>query len=319
MMKYLKISLLLLFISSMSKAQLLTPHTLSAVGQSSNNGGILLEYSVGGLMDNSIGTATFLFTQGFLQPNAGTTNTLPPINNVVLSTGGGLDNAGTTFINGGAMIEFTMGEMACITLSSQSRNILLTQGILQPFSTGGTLPVTGLEFYAKRINNTTVQLDWKTLQEINNKGFHIERKKENESSFTPVGFVASNALGGNSSFALNYTKTDANNFTGNTYYRLKQEDIDGRSTYSVVRIVKGDVNKQLAMQVWPVPSTGPVNVLVSGLTKPDVLLVFDISGKLVKQQTVQNNAQVQLNITTPGTYMVRLAENKDVVQKVVVQ
>ncbi|MEI2822353.1 MAG: hypothetical protein BWZ05_01863 [Bacteroidetes bacterium ADurb.BinA245] len=184
---------------------------------------------------------------------------------------------------------------------------------------GGPLPVTGLEFYTKRLNNTTVQLDWKTIQEINNKGFHIERKKANENSFVTVDFVASIAIGGNSSFPLSYTTTDANNFTGNTYYRLKQEDIDGRSAYSIIRIVKGDVNKQLAMQVWPIPSSGPVNILASGLAKPDVLMVFDITGKLVKQQTLQNNTPVQLNNLTPGTYVVRLAENKDLMQKVVVQ
>ena len=310
---------MLLLAGNAVEAQLLTPRIINAGGESSSNGGILLEYSVGGLMDNTISTTTFMYTQGFLQPDAGITSTPIFINNVALSSGSVLDNAGTTLINGGVMIEFSLGEVASITLENQSRGAMLTQGILQPYSINGTLPITGLEFYAKRINNTTVQLDWKTLQEINNKGFHIERKKENENSFAPVGFVASNANGGNSSFSLSYTKTDANNFTGNTYYRLKQEDIDGRSTYSVVRIIKGDVTKQLAMQVWPVPSTGPVNILVSGLTKPDVLMVFDITGKLVKQQNVQNNAQVQLNNLTPGTYMVRLAENKDLVQKVVVQ
>ena len=317
MIKQLKIIGLLLLLCNLAKAQLLTPQTLNAGGISSSNGSILLEYSVGGLVATTISTPTFMYTQDFLQPDAGTTTIVPYINNVTLSGGSALDNAGTTFINGGIIIEFSLSEIASITLNST--NNMLTQGILQPYNTGGALPITGLEFYAKRLNNTTVQLDWKTLQEINNKGFHIERKKENENNFAPVGFVASNANGGNSSFSLSYTKTDANNFTGNTYYRLKQEDIDGRSTYSVIRIIKGDVTKQLAMQVWPVPSTGPVNILVSGLTKPDVLMVFDISGKLVKQQNVQNNAQVQLNNLIPGTYMVRLAENKDLVQKVVVQ
>ncbi|MEP7107373.1 MAG: T9SS type A sorting domain-containing protein [Ferruginibacter sp.] len=184
---------------------------------------------------------------------------------------------------------------------------------------GGPLPVTGLEFYAKRLNNTTVQLDWKTIQEINNNGFNIERRKESETNFVEIGFVNSSAPGGNSTFPLSDIKTDANNFTGKTYYRLKQEDIDGRFTYSTIRVAAGNGNKQTVMQVWPMPSTGPVNVLVNGLVKPDVLMVYDVAGILVKQQNMHNNAQVQLSILTPGTYILRLAENKDLIQKVVVQ
>ena len=64
---------------------------------------------------STISTGTVICTQGFIQSNAGTTNTVPPINNVVLNTGSTLDNAGTTFIHGGVMLEFTMGKMACIT------------------------------------------------------------------------------------------------------------------------------------------------------------------------------------------------------------
>lgn len=300
-----------------TKAQQLTPQAINNGGSSKTTGGIILEDALGGLLVNTVTTPVFMYTQDFLQPGAGTTTTIPAINNVRLSSGSGIDNAGSTFINGNVMLEFTTGEFASITLNSPGNQ--LTQGILQPFSLGGNLPVTGLEFYAKRINNNQVQLDWKTIQEINNKGFHIERKKENENSFAPVRFVNSTASGGNSSFPLQYQKLDDNNFAGITYYRLKQEDIDGRSTYSVVRIVKGDVNQQMAMQVWPVPATGPINIKVTGLTKPDVLMVFDVTGKLVKQQNVQNNIPVQLTNLVPGSYIVRLVENKDLIQKIVVQ
>lgn len=316
-MKQFKITLLLLLLAGIAKAQQLTPQTLSAAGVSSSNGAVLLEYSLGGLSVSTISTSTFMYTQGFLQPHAGTTNTPPPINNVVLSTGSTLDIAGTTFINGGAMLEFTLGEMACITLNGAGK--LLTQGILQPFNGVGALPVTGLEFYAKRISSTQVQLDWKTLQEINNKGFTIERKKENESSYMALQFVSSDAGGGNSSFPLQYQKLDNNNYNGNTYYRLKQEDMDGKATYSVVRIVKGDVDKQLTMQVWPVPAVGFFNVSVNGLNKKDMIQVVDMNGRMVKQFSIQNQTQQQVSGLPAGTYFVKLAGDKTVGQKVILQ
>ncbi|MEN9548851.1 MAG: hypothetical protein RIR12_1442 [Bacteroidota bacterium] len=300
-----------------SNGQQLSPHTINNAGQFRSAGGAQLEDALGGFAVSTIGTSTFLYTQDFLQPDKGSTTTIPLINNVILNSGAGIDNAGTTFINGNSMLEFTLGEVASITHSSA--NNVLTQGILQPLPVGVTLPVTGLEFYTKRLNNTTVHLEWKTLQEINNRGFHIERKKEIEGDFADIGFVSSNALGGNSSLPLSYVKTDANAYTGNTYYRLKQEDIDGRITYSLIRIVKGDVSKQLTMQVWPVPSASSVNVLVGGLEKPDMLMVFDLSGKLIKQHIIQHNIQVQLNSLTPGTYILRLADTKDVAEKIVVQ
>ncbi len=309
---------LFLLLTGKIKAQQLYPTTISSGGTWNSNGGVLLEYSVGGLVVSTLGTPTFMYTQGFLQPDAGSTTILPPpINDVVLNSGAGIDNAGTTFINGGIMIEFTVGEVASKTLSGASN--MLTQGILQPFTIGGALPVTGLEFYAKRISNTQVQLDWKTIQEINNKGFHIERKKENEPTFADMGFVQSSAAGGNSSFPLQYQKLDNNNFTGITYYRLKQEDIDGRTSYSVIRIVKADANKQLAMQVWPVPAVGFFNVSVNGLDKTDMIQVIDMNGRLVKQFTIQNQVQQQVNGLPAGAYFVKLASDNTVGQKVIVQ
>lgn len=317
MIHKLKVLLVFVWLTKLTTGQQLSPQTINAAGKSSSNGSIVLEDAVGGFVVTTIATSTFMYTQDFLQPDAGTTTSVPHINDVVLSSGSGVDNAGTTFIAGNAMIEFTVGEPASITLNNASN--LLTQGILQPYSLGSVLPVTGLEFYAKRISPAQVQLNWKTIQEINNKGFQVEKRKENESSFSDIGFVPSSANSGNSSLPLQYQQLDNNNYSGKTLYRLKQEDIDGHFTYSLVRIVNGAGAKQTVLQVWPVPSTGPVNILVSGIEKADNLMVFDMSGKMVQQLKVQNNMQVQLTNLTPGAYFIRLTENKELVQKIIIQ
>lgn len=308
---------LLVFATTWVQAQQLSPQTLNSAGSSKIAGGIILEDALGGFATASTNTSVFMYTQDFLQPDAGSTTVIPVLNNVVLSGGSTTDNAGTTLINGNLMLEFTLGETASITLQQGSN--MLTQGILQPYSTGAILPVTGLELYAKRINPTTVELNWKTQTEINNKGFFIERKKDNENSFTGIHFTATAALGGNSSFPLQYTYNDNNNYTGKTWYRIKQDDNDGRSTYSAIRIVDGSNGKQALLQVWPVPSSGPVNVLVSGIAGADKLFVVDAGGRVVQQLTVQNNSSIQLNKLLPGTYIIRLAENKELVQKIIIQ
>lgn len=144
-MTQLKITLLLLLIGSVAKAQLLTPQTINAAGKSSTNGGIVLEYSLGGTLVSTISTPTFMYTQDFLQSDAGITNTPIFINDVTLSTGSTLDNAGTTFVNvpSKVMIEFTLGEVASITLNSP--NNILTQGILQPKSCTPVLILSSLD------------------------------------------------------------------------------------------------------------------------------------------------------------------------------
>lgn len=82
---------------------------MSAAGIISSNSSVELEYSLGSLSVSTISTSTFMFTQGFLQPDGGTTHVRPVINNVALSTGSILDNAGTTLINDGIMVEFSLG------------------------------------------------------------------------------------------------------------------------------------------------------------------------------------------------------------------
>jgi hypothetical protein len=317
MIHQLKTVLCLLLITKLAAGQQISPQTINSTGKSSSNGNIIIEDAIGGLVVTTITTATFMYTQDFIQPDAGATTTVPQVNDVALSSGSGIDNAGTTFIAGNTMIEFTVGEAASITLNSTNNQ--LSQGILQPYAVGVALPVTGLEFYAKRLNNTQVQIDWKTQQEINNKGFYVERKKENENAFIDMFFVNTSALNGNSSFKLDYQKIDNNNFTGNTYYRLRQEDLNGKTTYSLIRIVKGTVSKQLTMQVWPVPAVDFFNITVNGLEKNDFIQVIDINGRLVKQLAIQNQTSYKVSGLPAGTYFVKLVSDKTILQKVIVQ
>lgn len=300
-----------------AQAQQLSPHIINSGGNYSLSGSVLLEQNIGDFAVTTISTSSFMYTQGFLQPDKGSTTIIPPVQDVVIGGSYLLDNAGTTFINGNIMLEFTSGEIASTTLADANK--MLTQGLLQPYPPATTLPVTGLEFFAQRKNDRTVQLDWKTIQEINNKGFHIERKKENESAFIEIGFVAAGTTDGNSTLPLAYTRNDDNNYNGKTFYRLKQEDRNGKTTYSLIRLVNGAGNKQLAMQVWPVPAAGPVQVLVTGLTKADQLACYNAEGKLIKQWPVTNEQPLLVQHLPPGTYFLRLEKNPGMVQKIIIQ
>ena len=118
-----------------SKAQILSPSCLSSMGRSLIVGNLILEENLGDLQINTLSTPTFLYTQGSLQPEVGTTSTVPPINDVTLGEGAYLlDALGYTAENveENVMLEFTLGEV--VSQSIANINFLLTQGILQPYN-----------------------------------------------------------------------------------------------------------------------------------------------------------------------------------------
>ena len=51
-----------------------------------------------------------------------------------------------------------------------------------------TLPITLGELKAKRMTNGLIQLDWNTIQELNNDGFIVERG-ETSQRFQRIGFI----------------------------------------------------------------------------------------------------------------------------------
>lgn len=229
-----------------------------------------------------------------------------------------LGTAGKIFTSGTYKLSFTLGEVATARYVVGS-GVKLNQGFQQGILASTPLPIIGLEFTAIRLNDNEVQLTWKTLQEINCKGFYLQRQLQNENSYSTQMFVASKADGGNSSTTLNYLLTDINSYNGYSYYRLKQEDLDGKFIYSVIRSVEGTNTKGVTLRIWPIPANNYFNVQVNGITKNDEVLVFDLNGKIVQQLPITNYNTVQVRNLLPGYYMIRLASDRTMSQKVMLQ
>ncbi|MDF2192717.1 T9SS type A sorting domain-containing protein [Paraflavitalea sp. CAU 1676] len=307
---------LLMLVCTAASAQQLSIQTTNSAGRSHSAGSILLEDAVGGLVAEAVNSNAIMYTPDFLQPVAGTTTNIPTVGNVQLGSGfAGLDNGGGTFSQNALLLEFTVGEVTSISL--QQQNSLLTQGILQPFALTA-LPVMGLDFFASRINSKEVRLTWKTVQEIDNKGFFVERKIDSDTGFAVVAFERTKAPNGTSIFPNEYVLSDANNFTGRTYYRLKQQDIDGRFSYSVIRWVTGEANKSIHLKAWPVPAINYFNISLSGIEE-DVVQVFDGSGRLVRSFMITAAKPQQVNDLKPGVYILKVLSDRNISQRVIVQ
>ena len=92
---------------------------------------------------------------------------------------------------------------------------------------------------------------WETASELNNDLFTLERAGEDLAFYE----VARQAGAGTSSVVRTYSAIDPHPFGGRSYYRLKQTDYDGTSTYSDIRSIKIDeTDRELVL--FPNPSDG---------------------------------------------------------------
>jgi len=97
-------------------------------------------------------------------------------------------------------------------------------------SDNSLLPITLSSFVAQLASDRNqVRLEWKTISEINNYGFEVQRSLDGKSfESIPGSFVPGN---GTTNVSHTYSYVDANP-AGTTGYRLKQIDLDGTTSYS---------------------------------------------------------------------------------------
>lgn len=172
-----------------------------------------------------------------------------------------------------------------------------------PFTVTQPLPVKLLSFTATKRDMTSV-LDWVTSSEQNNKGFTIERSTDG-TSFSPIGFVSSNSLNGNSNMKQGYSFIDKTPVTGKNFYRLKQTDYDGRYEYSTVRMIELGMENSIVIYPNPVKDY----VYINGLSGNETVVIYDAMGRTVHQQKAGN---ASINIATDklseGMYKVQIVD-----------
>lgn len=171
------------------------------------------------------------------------------------------------------------------------------------------LPNNLLSFAAEK-NNNGVKLNWQTDKEINSSHYIVEKSTDGRNFY----FMDKINASGNSTTLKNYTAYDTRALYGNNFYRLKMVDIDGQFSYSNIVLVKNtDGVKQLT--VFPNPVDNELQVQVpNGIKEEAVLQVQDISGKILRQQTLPLNGMVTYtsvvtNGLSKGIYLLVVLHN----------
>jgi uncharacterized delta-60 repeat protein len=191
-------------------------------------------------------------------------------------------------------------------------------GIAAYGNDAGALPVSFLSFNGV-INNGVSVLNWSTTNEVNNKGFEVERSYDGV-NFSDIGFVTGK---GNTASVNNYTYTDTKVLSGSNYYRLKQIDLDGTFMYSSVILL--DYSK-FGWSILGNPVTNNSWIQLQ-LDKPSTvsIQIISLNGTVIQTINPGNIAAgtysfpLNLNSTAAGMYVVKLMVNNTIYTKNIVK
>jgi hypothetical protein len=185
-----------------------------------------------------------------------------------------------------------------------------------------TLPVDLLDFTATPVNNKKVVLDWTTASERNSDSFTIERSRDG-ATFSALFSIRA---AGNSSQTLPYRETDESPLSGDSYYRIRQTDMDGSTSYSQTRHVHiGDspVTESLILEnIGPNPFSGALklNVIMRNGGELSIRMT-DLGGRTVyqeKKKTEPGASVVELTgleSVAAGTYVLLLESEGTVITR----
>ncbi len=177
---------------------------------------------------------------------------------------------------------------------------------------GAPLPVVFASFSLSR-SQWQVTARWETATEMNNKGFYVERNTTGV--WETIAFVPTQALEGNSNSRLQYQYNDINHAEGISQYRIRQEDFDGVSKYSEVRAIRSSETNTDQITVFPNPAVnGIVNVVFAGAVARDIVL-FDMTGRTVKQWNSYNSNSLQVSNLNAGMYTIRVINKETALQQ----
>ena len=153
-------------------------------------------------------------------------------------------------------------------------------------------------------------LQWSTASEQNTKDFIVQRSHDGV-TWNSIGNVIA---AGNSSTVSNYSYTDAQPGIGTIYYRILQEDNDGRYSYSKVVSVSFHL-PQVAFAVIANPViNGQLQLKVYNTT---VMNIYNAGGSLLfKQQLAEGTITINLSRYAKGVYWLQAGSY---VQKIVLQ
>ena len=258
------------------------------------------QYNSAGLIYNA--------TTGALQSGAAnglpTTGTNAVLVSGTLPTGVSLDPAtGRIYVSNAALLPQSR-TVQSFTVNIRTTDINGGTNTVPVTFTIGAYPLpVELTAFTATAKSLDALLAWNTASEKNSDYFDVERSL-NGTDFVKIDEVKGQ---GSTSSATDYARTDVGigaKVEGLVYYRLKQVDTDGTSSYSPVRSVRfGKVVP--AISLFPNPATSATTLDLTALPAGSYQVsVLDAAGRTVLHTTLDAGLAhaLQLNTIASGSY-----------------
>ncbi len=185
------------------------------------------------------------------------------------------------------------------------------------------LPIKLINFDAS-YTKPNVTLKWSTAQEYNFSHFILEQSTDGN-NFNQVAMIFG---AGESDTKKDYSYIDMN-LTGRKgliYYRLKSVDIDSKVSYSSIRIIRLDDEKQnIILTTYPNPVINELKITIPAgwQGKKTTYELVNVNGQLSKKVETGSSSQTEtINVSqlAPGLYIVKVTcEGQTAQQKIVKQ
>jgi hypothetical protein len=192
------------------------------------------------------------------------------------------------------------------TLYVRSRQNPWSLNAYADFMVTTALPVTWLFVKAEAKTEGAI-ISWATGSEQNVQSFVIEYSS-NGTVFTTAGQVQATGNAAGSSYSYKHTGT----FSGVAYYRIKQVDNNGASSYSKT-IALLFQNKLQSAVLFPNPANQIINIALPLQQHVKSLRIYDSGGRLIKSMQVsgtQSVLSIPVNGLSKGQYRVIIETNK---------
>lgn len=151
--------------------------------------------------------------------------------------------------------------------------ILLLSGLFQTASAENIIPDHTYTITAVSEGNA-INVNWSTSAEINSDYFIVQRSKDG----ILFDDVMQEIAAGNSVVVSNYSITDYKPYSGTSFYRVIEVDMDGNLINTGLTIT--NFESELSMNVYSGSSANSFSVSITSKTQKQVLLVVrDMQGK----------------------------------------
>ena len=154
-------------------------------------------------------------------------------------------------------------------------------------------------------------LDWATSYEVNNDYFNIERSNDG-ANFNSISTIYG---AGNSAQNLSYSAIDDKPLNGISYYRLRQTDYDGETSYSNLKAIEFNTMNQFVYDIYPNPFSDATVFYTTESLEDVRIIVYNSYGQVVNQINNISGQTFTLhreNLSS-GLYFINLLQDSKIV------